>query len=245
MNSIYILWQEHSTRMWYPVAKLTRTDGLYRLNYTKGASNANDFVPFPNMKELNQVYESKDLFPFFNNRILPQSRPEFSKIANWLNINKDNFDPLDYLAITGGKRKTDNYKILKLPEFIDGKYKFTFLVSGIQYVNEKSKKVISELSQESELFYLYETENPYDNNAIALYEKKSNTFIGYCPRYLVGDFKKLLDLNETEDVSFKISKINLDAPASYRLLVTFEASVSTKYKPLMVDDYLAHSIVHK
>ncbi|MFT4851619.1 MAG: hypothetical protein ACI83B_004186 [Sediminicola sp.] len=244
MNSIYILWQEHSTRMWYPVAKLTRTDELYRLNYTKGANNANDFVPFPNMSDLSKVYESKNLFPFFNNRILPKSRPEFSKITNWLNIDKENFDPLDYLAITGGQRKTDNYKILKLPELIDGKYKFTFLVSGIQYLDDDSKSVINDLSQESELFYLYETENIYDPNAIALYESKSKIFIGYCPRYLVSDFKRLLDLNETGEVFFKVSKVNLDAPASYRLLVTFEARFSPGYQPLMVDDYLAHTIVH-
>lgn len=244
MNSIYILWQDQYSKLWHPVAKLTREKNLYRLNYTKGASSSKHFIPFPQMTELDSIYESNELFPFFQNRILPKSRPEFKNIIDWLDMTSDSFDPLDYLSVTGGERKTDNYRILKLPTLINGKFIINFLVSGIHYLGNETQEKIKELSKNLELDYIYETDNPIDSNAIKLVDRKSGLFVGYCPRYLVNDFKKLLDRNP-ESSHFKIKKLNIDAPASYRMVCSFESSENEQYKPLNFNEYLAHTISHK
>jgi len=244
MSSIYILWQDQITKLWHPVAKLVRENDLYRLNYTKGATASKGFLPFPQMEELDRIYESDEIFPFFNNRILPKSRPEFKSIIGWLDLNTEFFDPLEYLGVTSGQRKTDNYRILKVPELVDGKYTFNFLISGVQYLDDKSKSVISNLGQGSELEYFFETDNEIDQNAIKLLDKITGTFVGYCPRYLVSDFKVLLGKNSNHLSNFKVKKLNLDAPASYRLVCTFESEIHDKYIPLVMDEYLAHTIVH-
>lgn len=244
MNSIYILWQDQYSKLWHPVAKLTHENNLYRLNYTKGANSSKNFVPFPNMEKLDSIYESQELFPFFQNRIMPKSRPEFRSIINWLDMTPDTFDPLDYLSVTGGERKTDNYRILKLPDLINGKFVFNFLVSGIHYLEIENQEKIKNLSNNLELDYIYETDNPVDPNAIKLVDKESGTFVGYCPRYLVNDFKKLLDQNP-EFSHFKIKKLNINAPASYRMVCSFESLESEHYKPLNFNEYLAHTISHK
>lgn len=245
MNSVYILWQDQVTTLWHPVAKLTRERDLYRLNYTRGANASNNFTPFPNMDNLDKVYESHELLPILQNRILPKSRPEFKDLISWLDLDPVEFDPLDYLSITGGVRKTDNYRILKLPDLIDGKYIYDFLISGIHYLNDDAKCVIENLKEGEELQYYFETNNPVDKRAIALTEKKSGCFIGYCPRYLVRDFRKLIEGGEDGDSIFRIKKVNSKAPASYRVICSFESLERKDYKPLMFDEYMAHTIVHE
>lgn len=244
MSNIFILWQDQNTKLWHPVAKLSHTDNIYRLNYTKGATKSEMFIPFPNLDRLDEIYESNELFPFFQNRILPSSRPEFKKLIRWIDMTPETFDPLNYLAITGGGKKTDNYRILKLPELVDGKYIFKFLISGVQYLKNSSQEFVNNLKVNTELEYFYELDNPVDQNAIGLKDKNSQEFIGYCPRYLVNDFKKLLESKESTESKFYIKKVNLDSPASYRLLCVFESQAKKNYKPLMFEEYLAHTIVH-
>lgn len=244
MSSVYIIWQDQYSKLWHPVAKLTRENGLFRLNYTKGAVSSSNFIPFPKMDDLGKVYESNELFPFFQNRILPKSRPEFRSLISWLDMTIENFDPLEYLGVTGGVRKTDNYRILKLPELKNGKYVYDFLISGIHYIDDFSKNRVLKLKEGSELEFFFEDDNPVDKNAIALKDKETGAFIGYCPRYLVNDFRKLIGDNSNKKATFKVKKINSDAPASYRVVCRFESADVDEYKPLMFEEYMAHTIVH-
>jgi len=244
MNSVYILWQDQDPKLWHTVAKLTRESDLYRLNYTQGVNNTKYFTPFPKMPDFDKVYESKELFPFFSNRILPKNRPEFKNLIRWLDIDTEKFDPLEYLGVTGGVRKTDNYRILKLPKLENGKYIFDFLVSGIHYLSEESQEKIKSLKAGDELDYFFEVDNPVDKNAIGLKITSSGEFVGYCPRYLVNDFKKLIELGGGDSSSFKIKKVNLDAPSSYRMVCRFESKENDNYSPLMFEEYMAHTIVH-
>lgn len=61
---------------WSPIGRLEFDRGTYRFAYTKGARTAAGFTPFSGMEDLEQIYESNDLFPVFANRLLPKSRPE-------------------------------------------------------------------------------------------------------------------------------------------------------------------------
>ena len=77
MKALFIAWQDSKTRSWSPVGRLTRESGLYHFVYTRGAEKVSNFRPFGRMQDLHKVYQSKELFPIFANRILAKSRPEY------------------------------------------------------------------------------------------------------------------------------------------------------------------------
>jgi len=71
MKSLFVAWRPARPEQsgWTPVGRLDREGQLYRFCYTRGAREAN-FRPFPQMGQIEQVYESEELFPVFGNRLL-------------------------------------------------------------------------------------------------------------------------------------------------------------------------------
>ena len=236
MSSIYLLWQDQHTAQWHTVARLTRDNDSYRFNYTQGATTTKHFAPFPTMEDLNTVYESDTLLPFFQNRILSPRRPEFDSMISWLGMTAESFDPLEYLGVSGGQRQTDNYRIFKTPELGKNKFTFNFLVSGIYALDQDSKQTINQLSKNAQLEYFLEADS------IGLRDKRSGQLVGYCPGHLVNGFKQLIE--SAGSVSFTVKKVNVDALTSCRLLCTFQTKQGEHYKPLITGEYLAHTAVH-
>ena len=72
-----------STGGWSPIGRLEFKDGTYRFAYTNGARTAAGFTPFSGMENLEEIYESNELFPVFANRLLPKSRPEYEAYLQW------------------------------------------------------------------------------------------------------------------------------------------------------------------
>ena len=72
MNSLFVAWRPPMPDQtgWRPVGRLEHDSGLYRFWYTQGARKP-EFRPFAQMEQLEQVYESDELFPLFANRLLP------------------------------------------------------------------------------------------------------------------------------------------------------------------------------
>lgn len=239
MNSVYIVWQDEVTRMWHPVAKITHADGIYRLNYTRGACSSPRYKPFVRMDDISKNYYSKDLFPFFKNRVMPQSRPEFKNLVRWLGMGEMEFDPLVYLALSGGARSTDNYMVVPVPEKKNGEYSIKFLVSGIRYIEESAKNRIEKIKPLDKIYYEFEESNEKDSNAVALY-LDNETRIGYCPRYLASDFKKLLKSEKYASADFHVEQVNTDAPYQYKMLCSFTIRWPDGFEPFVSEEYLAY-----
>lgn len=217
MKTVFILWQDtsHSGRMWHAVAKLTQTEsGTYLLNYTEGAKNPR-FQPFPRMIDKSKTYESNELFGFLKNRIPPASRPEHEALFDWCNLTSES-SYLDLLAISGGEKATDNYRVISVPKQQDGYYLNTFFVSGIRYLNKEEKKKIQSLRENQVIGYELEDRNINDPHAIILFENGSQSTVGYYPRYLTDDLRKLHSLHSS--VEIHVVKVNLEAPEQFRLL---------------------------
>jgi len=239
MNSVYLVWQDYVSRLWHPVAKLTRKDDYFLFNYTKGAAKSERFKAFVRMEDMSKVYKSNDLFPMFKNRIIPPNRPEFYKTLEWVNIDKNEYDPLIYLAYTGGARNTDNYMVIPVPSEIDGSYTFKFLVSGVRYLADDSQTAIESLKTGDTLNFKFEEGNEFDSNAILL-ETNEQYKVGYCPRYLAEDFKRLMQNDNLESGAFTVEKVNLDAPTQFRILCSFSTKWPENFIPFVSDDYLAY-----
>ena len=75
MNPLFVAWHTKEPPVWGPVGRLEYDRGIYRFCYTQGARQLVDFRPFDGMDDLAQVYESTELLPLFQNRLLPKSRP--------------------------------------------------------------------------------------------------------------------------------------------------------------------------
>lgn len=217
MKTVYILWQDtsYSGRMWHAVAKINLTNSdTYVLNYTEGAKNPR-FQPFIKMADKSKKYESNELFNFLKNRIPPESRPEHEALFQWCDLDiKANY--LELLAISGGEKATDNYRVVSLPENINDQYTSTFFVSGIRHLSDDQKTKIAQLKEGYQIDYKFENDNVNDPQAVLLLEQLDNIMIGYYPRYLTEDLRNLNALGA--NIKIKIVKVNIDAPEQFRLL---------------------------
>lgn len=231
MKSVYILWQDksHSGRMWHPVAKLVQSEsGTYSLTYTQGAKNPR-FQPFSRMTDKNKVYESSELFAFLKNRIPPSSRSEHEELFEWCNLDQsENY--LDLLSVSGGEKVTDNYRVISLPERKDNQYINTFFVSGIRYLSDAEKRIVEAFPHNHQLNYEFEDNNVNDPQAILLLDKDQDLVIGYYPKYLTSDLRKL-DKLASGSIKIEVVKVNKNAPEQFKLLCRTTSNWPLNFNP--------------
>ncbi len=265
MKTIYIAWQDTIAQCWLPVGQLTftaekapgelalgfkpragggdakrshsLTGGVYRFVYTKGALKSKSFLPFGRMDDLKSVYESIDLFPLFSNRLLSKTRPEYKDFLHWLDIRENEDDPLALLALTEGKRETDNLEVFPRPErTIEGKYLMKFFSHRIGNLPTQAVQMINKLHTGDQLLLMPDPQNPHDRYAIAL-RNNETTIVGYCPRYLTEDFHYLLKECAPKDINIQVERVNSDAPIQLRLLCQITAPWQKKFKPCSGKNY--------
>ncbi|MND96982.1 hypothetical protein D3C81_890210 [compost metagenome] len=223
MKSVFVMWQDSTgTRMWHPVAKLTQQNSCrYVLSYTKGAQHEK-FSFFPNMQDISKSYISDRLFSFFRNRLIPESRPEHDNMFEWSGLSSDSKDYLELLAISGGEKKTDHFRIVNLPRNEDGFYRIKFFISSINYLNEIEKTSITYLKPHDRLKYQFDENNLVDLDATILL-KEDDIRVGYLPHYLCKDLKNLLNYLKKDDIQINVVKVNLEAPSQFKVLCELKA----------------------
>lgn len=237
MKTLYMSWQDPNDRSWHPVGKLSFNGEVYRFVYTRGAKKCPNFIPFARMLDLDTAYKSKELFPLFANRLVSKTRPEYKNLLQWLNIRRDEDDPLSVLARTGGKRETDPLTLFLCPEKKDDDtYHMHFFSHGIRYLPDQTIQFIDNLSPGTRLFLMPDSQNPYDAYALALRTDDPVMIVGYCPRYLSSD--SLYLLKEGPDTpKVLVEQVNHDAPIQLRLLCSLTAPWAKRFQPCSGGDY--------
>ncbi len=218
------------------VGRLTRTKNKYSFVYTRGAAASSKFIPFGRMTDLRKEYESTELLPFFSNRVLTKSRPEYAEFLRWLDL--DDSDPLLQLARTGGLKGTDSISVYPAPTpDKNGDYRVVFFCHGMRYTGEPSlHQAIQRLRKGDQLFPMHDMQNPWDRDAIALRSDDPATLLGYCPRFFAKDFGTLLG-NDANRASVTVVRANLTAPIEYRLLCEFKAHWPTGFVACEGDEF--------
>lgn len=239
MKSVFVIWKDVKDGMWHTVAQLSRKGNIYQLNYTKGATHPN-FTAFPRMTNKAKSYVSNTLFSFFQNRLLPLNRPEFKKMLDWSGLSIDSYDELEMLSISGGARKTDQYRIISKPQVTDGnEYKIRFFTSGISHLDSVSVDKIAKLKSGDILTFEIEENNKFDKNAVLITTiGEEKVKVGYCPKYYNTDIRALLLTNLAKD-SLKVMKVNSDSPAHFRLLCELSMPWPDDFVPFNSFEYLA------
>jgi HIRAN domain len=220
------------------VGQLSLDGQVYRFAYTKGSLKSPNFIPFGQMEALNVVYESKELFPLFANRLLSKTRPENKVFLNWLHIPNGEEDSLTLLGRSEGIRGTDSLMVFPRPEkSSDGTYHVFFFSHGLRYLPNYAVQAINELHSGSRLFLMPDPQNRHDRHAVALRTDDPLGFVGYCPCYLSKDFLVLLTSATPDTLLAKVERVNNGAPLQLRLLCGLRAPWPEGFEPCSEEEY--------
>jgi len=114
--ALFLAWQDKAlSHQWFPVGRLDAIaePARYRFRYTGGARRAQREAGFPLLLEfpsLEKEYWSSELFPLFSNRVMNWERPDLGAYLHALDLAHET-DPLEILAVSGGRRATDSYEV--------------------------------------------------------------------------------------------------------------------------------------
>ncbi len=229
MKQIYVTAQNSVTREWIPVAELSEESGVYRLRYTQGAARLPGFSGLGRMQALDESYYSPVIFPFFANRLLPRSRPEYRDYLRWVGLDSHPSNPMELLAITGGARATDGYQLVVRPKTEGNRLKLEFFARGIRHLPVEVTKLLFLQEVGAQVLLMKDIQNDKDSLALAIRTAEpASLFIGYVPRYYCFGITRLIDI-APDKVNVRIKRLNKDAPFDMQLLLSIEAECPNNF----------------
>jgi HIRAN domain len=241
-NMLFVAWRAESPTggAWNPIGRLEHDGRVFRFCYTKGARNATDFHPFAAMEDLEQVYESDELFPVFANRLLPETRPEYEAFLKWGEFGGDEPpDPISILGVTEGIRQTDSIELFPCPiPDSSGCYLNKFFLHGLRYMPVAARQRVDQMQPGEELFLSLDIGNKFDRNAVSLHTNGSEVFlIGYVPRYLARDVWRIAGGCDPDFIDVTVARVNRDAPLQQRLLCKMRACWPDHFIPCSDEEF--------
>ncbi len=234
IDKLILAWRNHRTLDWVNIGELSYVDSKYYFKYSQKAKDLykdSQFLPFSHMLDLDNSYESEELFPIFKNRLMHKSRPEYSDYLNWLNLSKNNLTPFMELSRSGGMRATDDLQLFPYPENISGNYIVFFFCHGIRYFSSHTIERIEALKPNDKLFILPDIQNTFDKHALIFRTDEPIEIIGYAPRFFSSDFTQLIEINGPNNISITVERVNHKSPSQFRLLCRFETNWPTNFEP--------------
>jgi len=235
---LYLAWRQPDLR-WWPVGRLSRPHAEFVFQYTRGALSARSagFRPLLSFPDVDQVYASSKLFPLFANRLMPESRPEYPRFVEWLDLPSGERDPLVLLARSGGRRETDTFEVFPEPERTPGPaFQTTFFVHGLRHRPEAAASEALQLASRSEVCLQPDPGNPVDPTALKVITSRG-THIGFVPRYLCRDLQFLRGSVPVQAKAL-VRRVNLPpTPMQFRVLCTFEAPWPDGFRPFADPDF--------
>lgn len=240
MKSLFLAWQA-PTRAWFPIGMLnadTKSE-CYAFQYTQGALRAESevgFQPLLAFPKFDEKYEASELFPLFSNRVLGSSRKDFSDYLRSLDIDSNDADPIEILAISGGERQTDNLEVFpKIEKKSDNSFSCRFFLHGLSHVSEAGQQRCMLLKSEEALQISLELNNPVTKLAVQL-STKEYQLIGWAPRYLIEDI--LGAVPKFSDLSAKVVRVNdINVPFNRRILIELSGHLPSEFQPMSSNDF--------
>lgn len=240
---LYVAWRDPHTRLILPVARLVhRDDGTYEFAYVKGSDDAAGlgFEPFLAFPERHVVYQADVLPPFFQNRVMRSTRPDYEEYVTSLGLDPKATAPFTLLASNEGRRATDRVEVFpELQVDAAGRVRGRFFARGVRHIDGAEERIAA-LSEGDRLFCVRDVQNVLNPRPIAL-RTAQHAIVGYAPDFLAEELSKLLERHP--DLLVKIERINRPpAPRHHRLLLTLDARFpgypglrTGRYEPLMAE----------
>jgi hypothetical protein len=234
-RALFVTWLDPDRRSIMPVARLVHHGGregdLYEFRYIRGALEATErgFQPFIAFPELDRVYRSRSLFPFFANRVMPTTRPDYMEYVEVLGLDPTEADSIAILGRSGGRRETDRIEVVPTPTRDEtGAYTTYFLLRGVRYIPGAEER-IARLSSGERLFWMLDAQNESNPGAVAL-RSADKCLLGYIPDYLVTDAATFIAREVPMNVYTE--RVNRPpAPLHHRVLCRLEARWPDDFVP--------------
>lgn len=219
-KTLFLAWKDPISPNWFTIGRLTFDRGIYQFVYTQGVKEAEEkcaFTPLLSFPRLNEVYTSTYLFPVFANRVMSRSRPDYSSFIEWLNIPKDENDPMAILARSGGERVTDTFAVFPDPEVDDrGQYHLYFFSQGLRYLPSRAIDRIDRL-EAGEALEIDREVQPLDDSPALVLTTEEGERVGFCPQYLLAEIFESIRQNANLEV--RVERVNqAPTPLQFRLL---------------------------
>lgn len=228
------------SRRWFPVGRLDADVGesFYRFRYIKGAEEANrlaNFPPLPEFPDFERDYESSELFPLFQNRIISPKRPDFAEYLRVLDLGED-ADPIEILSANGGRRVTDTFEVFpKLVKDTNGSFVCRFFLHGCRYVSDPAQARLNSLNSGEKLYVALELTNPMTEMAVQI-QTTDYQMIGWAPHYLVNDLTAAM-AESPGKYEANVVRVNPQpAPSRQRVLVEMR-SFWEDHEPMSGPDF--------
>lgn len=227
-KSLWLVWQNVNSRLFYHVATLSFYDNQYTFQYTyhsEGPQKVNDalkngYLLHPMFPDLKKEYKSKELFGAFKRRLPSEIRADFPMILNDLHLS-ENYSEMDLLERTRGKLGSDQYSFEKPLKVVDGLLKTSFYINGMSY-QELPENWPEILKSHKKVKLHLEPNNIVDNNAVAIYTD-FDIKLGYVPRFYASGIAALLNNNMMP--TLKINYINEAGSSSWWVKLEFECNM--------------------
>lgn len=238
-NALLVAWRSRTPeRGWQPIGRLEYEGGVYRFVYTHGARTLAGFRPFVQMEDLEEIYESDELFPVFANRLLSKSRPEYDAYLQWGGFDPNHPpDPISILGVTEGRSALDSIEVFPCPvPDSKGCYVNKFFVHGLSRMDSGHLAQINQLESNQELYLLPELHNQFDPQAVSLIDR-NKFMIGFVPRYLARDIRRIMSDCKPDYIHVFFERVNKDAPMQQRLLCRMQACWPPGFQPCEGDEF--------
>lgn len=199
ITELLVTWQQPDTRAMLPVARLSFDGEAYRFNYLPTVSSIDGFRPLIGFRDVGETYESDELFPLFQERILDPARDDFERVLTELDLDPSSATPWEQLVRSGGGSEGDTLQVTPLPHEDMGDWECTALVAGVRYFQMKSVRtgqgetpiysaqefeaVLASLEVGSSLEVRKEIDNVYNSDALLLFTPDGHV-VGYLPDWI-------------------------------------------------------------
>lgn len=231
---LIVNWNGGDSTSIVPVAELLhddkRKDSAYEFGYLQGASQARGlgFQVFPAFPDIGRRYASDELFPFFHNRVLPTTRPDYFDYVQALGLDPANASYVDLLGRSNARRATDRIEMVLVPERDEhGNYATYFFVRGVRY-QPGAETITLGLTAGDRLACVLESTNRTNPRARLL--TSGGSAIGHLPDYLVADVDELERLGSEPTVT--VVRVNPPPlPMHHRVLCRLEATWPLGFVP--------------
>lgn len=226
--ALFVAWRNSETRRMYPVGRLLRLvdPAGYEFAYIEGARTAaqQGFQPFLAFPDWTKVYRSRELLPFFRNRVLSRSRPEYEGYVAALDLDLDaaEAEPMTLLAVSGGRRATDLVELFPdwSVDVATQQIASRFLLRGVQYVPGAEERV-QKLQAGDRLRCVPDPQNAINPRALKLHTE-DDTFLGFVPDYLASSVTHLFESGVELEV--RVQRVNPPpVPSHERVLCVLSA----------------------
>ena len=175
-------------RRWAPLGRLDLDleRPWYRFRHVRGSERAEELrivLPVPGFGEMRGSYESRCLFPVFQNRVMNRRRPDLPDYLRRMDLSPS-VDPIQALWVDGGYRVTDHLNVFpKLTRGGDGSCRCRFFVHRTRHLSEGGRRRLDALEPGERLHLTPELP---DSPTVAIHTRDSQ-LIGWTPMFVARE----------------------------------------------------------